>query len=41
MKLERITGDYRSIGERLGLLHKRSGPNGQKMTPSPSIQEGL
>jgi hypothetical protein len=25
MKLERITGDYRSIGERLGLLHKQSG----------------
>ncbi len=25
MKLERITGDYRSIGKRLGLIHKQAG----------------
>jgi len=25
MKLERITGDYRTIGNRLGLIHKQSG----------------
>jgi len=32
MKFKRITGDYRSIGERLGLIHKQSG----HMLPRPS-----